>query len=87
MTEIITDVLVAALHGEKKTRIMSKANLSYSLTCYYLAYLTRARLMMVTNEESRGTIYMTTRKGRRFLSGFKEAKSLLDAGEPETVVE
>jgi len=61
---ISAEVLRYAINGEKKTRLMYKANLSYDSVKEYLAMLTSNGLLTFNAEND---LYTTTRKGRTFL--------------------
>jgi len=67
--DIIADVLSVASGGAKKTQIMYRANLSYSLLTKYLVEVRRAYL--VSFERGR-RCYVLTSKGRQFLLLYKE---------------
>jgi len=74
--DIIAEILQIARHGEKKTSIMYKANLSYSRLEYYLRLLVDSQLLQKTNH-SRRNLYQTTSKGDTFLSLSKELNRIL----------
>jgi len=61
---ISAEVLRYAINGEKKTRLMYQANLSYDSVKEYLAMLTSNGLLTFNAESD---TYKTTRKGRTFL--------------------
>jgi len=63
--QIIADVLRIVRRGSRKTRIMRRARLSYTLLCRYLADVVKADLVSFENES-----YVLTGKGRRFLDRF-----------------
>jgi len=66
---IIADILSIASKGAKKTQIMYRANLSYTLLGRYLTEVMDAGLV---NFEGSADCYWLTRKGREFLKHFDE---------------
>ncbi len=64
---IIADVLNIVSDGARKTKIMYKANLSYTLVCRYLNEVLAADLASCNDEEC----YVLTRKGKEFLNRFE----------------
>lgn len=69
MTEYIADILIAALEGEQKTRIMYRVYTSYKQLKQILEELQRAELLMY-NLYSK--TYYTTNKGKHFLELYRE---------------
>ena len=67
--EIIADILEVASIDAKKTQIMFKANLSYSVLTKYLSEILEASL--ITFEEER-RCYTLTHKGHDFLNAYKD---------------
>lgn len=63
--QIIADVLCVVSGGARKTHVMQRARLSYTLLCRYLAEVVKADLVSFENE-----IYVLTRKGQSFLDKF-----------------
>lgn len=63
--EIVADVLSAVRGGAKKTQIMYRANLSYTLLVRYLDRVLEAGLVA-----PKGGHYVLTRKGEEFLDRF-----------------
>ncbi|UCC33947.1 MAG: winged helix-turn-helix domain-containing protein, partial [Candidatus Bathyarchaeota archaeon] len=66
--QIIAEILSIASEGARKTRIMYKANLSYSLLCRYLADVMDSGLLGCSD----GELYVVTPKGREFLNMYGE---------------
>jgi predicted transcriptional regulator len=64
------DILEIAKGSSHKTRIMYRANLSYGLLRKYLGSLTRSGLLDVREQGKR--LFVTTKKGRRFVEEFQE---------------
>ena len=73
--EIISEMLALAENGSRKTNIMYRANLSYDLLVHYMSVLRGNELL----ETYDGTIFLLTRKGRRFLKEFRELTELQDS--------
>ena len=67
--DIVADILNVASHAAKKTQIMYKANLSYSVLQRYLSEVSAASLV---NFESQSQSFVLTLKGREFLEAYKE---------------
>ena len=67
--DIIADILRVTETHVKKTQIMYRANLSYTILQKYLAELTDASLI-AHSEDSQ--CYILTSKGREYLSLYKE---------------
>jgi len=73
---IISDILLLATSGVKKTELMCKAGLSSEQAQKYLPLLSRSELL----EESKGKkgiFYRTTKKGKSFLQVFEEVADML----------
>lgn len=66
--EIIVDILKVALHGAKKTHIVYKANLNFTVFKRYLIGLEEKGLLMKIN----GGHYITTQKGSQFLEQYNK---------------
>jgi predicted transcriptional regulator len=64
--QIVAEILEIAKAGAKKTHIMYRANLSYSLLCRYLKDIVDCGLVKVDREDS----YVVAPKGMRFLEKF-----------------
>lgn len=67
--DIIADILEVASFDAKKTQIMFRANLSYSVLIKYLSEILEASL--ITFEEER-RCYTLTHKGHDFLDAYKD---------------
>lgn len=67
--DIIADILRVAKAEVKKTQIMYKANLSYTILQKYLAELTDATLISFDDSKQN---YVLTDKGREYLLLYKE---------------
>jgi len=65
---IIADVLSIVNERPRKTQIMYKANLSYTLVCRYLSDVLAAGLVFCDHEDC----YVLTSKGKEFLSRYEE---------------
>jgi len=63
--QIIADILRIVKRGSRKTRIMRRARLSYTLLCRYLTEVVKADLIFCENGN-----YVLTRKGEKFLDKF-----------------
>lgn len=72
--DIVATILSAAASPERKTHIMYRANLNYSLIEECLRSLVAAGLLEEAREEG-ATTYKTTVKGLGFLSVFKTLRS------------
>lgn len=68
-TEYIAEILIAALEGEQKTRIMYRVYTSYKQLKQILEELQHVELLMY-NPFSK--TYHTTNKGKRFLELYSE---------------
>jgi len=64
--DIIADILKVALHGAKKTHIVYKANLNFTVLKKYIIRLEENGLLTKIN----GGHYMTTQKGSQFLEQY-----------------
>lgn len=71
--EIVADILASISNGNRKTRIMYGANLSYALTIKYLRKLLDCKLIRYKNEQRR---YLLTEMGRRYLEEYSEYKNI-----------
>jgi len=67
--DIIADILKVTETEAKKTQIMYRANLSYTVLQKYLAELTEASLINYTDDTQ---CYALTSKGREYLVLYKE---------------
>jgi predicted transcriptional regulator len=74
---IISDILLLAIGGMRKTALMNKASLSSEQLHKYLPILLKSELLKTSKEERR-IVYTTTKKGKSFLQTFEELAKLLD---------
>ena len=74
---IISNILLLAVSGMKKTELMCKAGLSSDQLEKYLPMLFRSELLE-TSREKRKIVYRTTEKGKSFLQTFEELAKMLD---------
>jgi len=65
--EIIYDLLSSAQKDIKKTRLMYKANMTYTQFTKYLNALMEKGLLDETNSNPEGKTYYTTDKGKELL--------------------
>jgi len=66
-SEIVYDLLSSAKNDIKKTRLMYKANMTYSQFVRYLNILEKKDLIKKKKTTDNGEIYYTTDKGSRLL--------------------
>jgi predicted transcriptional regulator len=69
--EVYAAVLEVALEGEKKTRIMYSAGLSYAMFSKCLKLLLKQGMLEYDKIDN---IYRTTQKGRKFLRMWEDLK-------------
>jgi predicted transcriptional regulator len=74
---IISDILLLAISGMRKTELMCKAGLSSEQLHKYIPILSKSELLE-TSREKRRMVYTTTEKGKSFLQIFGELAKLLD---------
>ena len=74
--DIIAEILDIAKYGQKKTKIMSSANLSYRQLDGYLSLLLGAGLLEKSNNPTKN-ILKTTEKGSKCLDSYHEMTSFL----------
>ena len=75
--EVIADILVEALNGANKTRVMYRANLNFLRFERYLSELLEKELMVELNNPRSGVIYRTTDKGRELLRMLKKVQETI----------
>ena len=80
--KIFKEILEAAKGSKNKTRIMYKANLSFSQVNNYLSFLTEMRFLRV-REENKKKLYETTTKGNSYIENYTEMANLLKPQELE----
>ena len=73
---IAAEILAIAKDGSLKTRIMYRANLSFTQLNEYLSFLLNRELLK-RNTKNGKTIYKTTAKGFKFLENYEEISNLL----------
>ena len=73
---IFTDILKTAENEVKKTHIVYKANLNFTIIKKYLKYLKKDGLMTGPTSESR--VYKTTDKGVKFLNTYESLQNIFD---------
>jgi len=67
--DIIADILQVVSQKAKKTHIMHKANLSYTVLKKYLEEVTEASLVSFNTAEH---CYVLTQRGQEFLEAYKD---------------
>jgi predicted transcriptional regulator len=73
--EIIMDILEISLNGAKKTHIMHKANLNFSMLRRYLQQLLSKGLLEKIDNPYEDDYYKTTDKGREVLKIYKALRA------------
>ena len=66
-SEIIYELLLSAQDGIKKTRLMYKANMTYTQFSKYLDFLIEKDLLIENDSNSNGKIYNLTENGKKLL--------------------
>jgi predicted transcriptional regulator len=79
---IMAEIMEITKGSQLKTRIMYRANLSFSQVNGYLSFLTKMGFLKV-NEVHGQTFYETTTKGERYIDNYMEMSSLLRPEELE----
>ncbi len=73
--DVASDILLAALEGERKTRIMYRANLdTRAMRRYFALLINRGLLQMVDDGDA--MVYRTTDKGRMFIDDYQGFRDL-----------
>lgn len=76
--EVIREILVEALNGRSKTRIMYRCNLNLKCFNRYLdVLLDKGLLVKVKHQSKNGFLYKTSEKGKRLLKTLDEVIELL----------
>ena len=83
--EIAADVISIVAEGTRKTHIMFKANLSYSLVNTALHALLKAGLLEAVGGDYMA--YRTTEKGREFLDCYNNMQQLMGNSRTKPVYE
>ena len=77
-TEVIIDILLEALDGANKTRIMYRANLNFlRFNKYFGELVSQGLVELVNNPDESGLVYRTTDKGRVLLDVLKKAEQFI----------
>jgi len=81
--DIIANVLQAANGGAKKTHIMYQCNLSFKQLHAYLDFLVEMGFLessgLKTENKGNSQLFETTRKGKAFITAYRNLKALLVA--------
>ena len=77
--QILIDIIGLSLKGVKVTRLMYKANLSYSTLRKYLSAMSKQGLIVKVCDGDGSVVYCATEKGRLVLDRLKEVKYVLCA--------
>ena len=77
--EILIDILGICLKDVKVTRLMYRANLSYSTLRKYLAAMSKQGLIIKVCNDDGSEVYHATDKGKLVLDRLKEVKYVLRA--------
>jgi len=80
--KIFAEIMEVAKGSQIKTRIMYKANLSFTQVNEYLSFLTEMGFLRV-REENRKKLYETTAKGNSYIKNYMEMATLLQPQELE----
>ena len=75
--QILIDILGISLKGVKVTRLMYKANLSYSTLRKYLSAMSKQGLIVKSYNEEGSAVYRATEKGKLALDKLKEINYVL----------
>ena len=74
--KVITDILLEALNGTNKTRIMQRANLNHHRFDRYFSELLACGAISKGNFEGR-ILYQTTEKGLHLIKTISQAEEIL----------
>ena len=72
----MAEIMEIAKGSQLKTRIMYRANLSFSQVNEYLSFLTEMGFLRV-HVENRKKLYETTAKGNQYIENYMEMSNLL----------
>jgi len=75
--QILTDILSISLSSVKITRLMYRANLSYSTLRKYLSAALDKGLISNTHNSDGSVVYRTTEKGKLLLKKLRDVKYAL----------
>ena len=73
--DIMAEILCLCSKPQSKTRVMYGTNLSWKMLQHYLSYMQEHRLLEIKDESTK---YVSTSKGREFVTKWKELKELVD---------
>ena len=82
---IMAEIMEIAKGSQLKTRIMYRANLSFTQVKEYLSFLSERGFLRV-NEIDGQKFYETTVKGERYIENYIEMSNLLRSIEPEVPI-
>jgi predicted transcriptional regulator len=77
--QILIDILEISLKEVKVTRLLYKANLSYSTLRKYLSMMSKRGLIAKVCNDDGSVVYRVTEKGKLILNRLKEVKQVLSA--------
>jgi predicted transcriptional regulator len=77
--QILIEILDISLKGVKFTRLMYKANLSYSTLRKYLSAMSKRGLIVKVCNDDGSVVYRATENGKLVLNRLKEVKHVLSA--------
>lgn len=75
---LIEEILIEALDGATKTRIVYNANLNFKVLHKYMRLLLSSGLIVEVNNSNGKKVYKTTEKGRAFLEHLASLNKLLE---------
>jgi len=76
--EVIREILIEALDGRNKTKIMYRCNLNLkSFNRHLDELLSKGLLVKVKHHSRNGVLYKTSEKGKRLLRALDEAMDIL----------
>lgn len=78
---IMAEIMEITKEKQLKTRIMYKANLSFSQVNEYLSFLTEMGFLRASKDDGQ-KFYETTTKGERYIDNYIEMSTLLRPEEP-----
>jgi len=81
----MAEIMEITKGSQLKTRIMYRANLSFSQVNEYLSFLTEMGFLKVTEVKGQ-KFYETTTKGERYIDNYMEMSSLLRPEELEVTM-
>ena len=82
---IMAEIMEITKGSQLKTRIMYRANLSFSQVNEYLSFLTEMGFLKVSEVKGQ-KFYETTTKGERYIDNYMEMSSLLRTEELEVTM-